>query len=398
MSTTWTSFLPFLAALQRNQNMPDDDDDSTPPVDQFGRVLASQGMPQAPGASQSNLASTAQQVQPQDSKGQLLIQLLQSGLQSSNSNQAQATNDDDDSKPPVDPTGLVGVVPGASQSNMQSDAIGNIVRSMTPGALPVYPPLQQAAAMSSKPNPQFERPDTVKADEQVARQRGQATQPPMSDAQRKAGFVIRVGIRRLLGSAPGDFGHHTYLEIPRLDQDGHPVYDTDGNVVYDSYGVLGQWDYKKGNGTTKNQQVMKDDVHFGKNGLQLRNEPKPGSDNNALYEIAVSPDQLAQLKAGAEHWSQWETTGDKCPSCGKDYKTGIPLKDPYGYNSNTWVYNMLVQNPAGRIEPPAEITQKALKSRDEGLALDILAPGWNVNDSSKEYYPGPRPVLPGKQK
>jgi len=73
MSTNFVSLLPFLKALQRNQNMPDDDDDSTPPVDQFGRVLPSQGNgvpPQsantgrsgdpgvAPGASQSNLAQT----------------------------------------------------------------------------------------------------------------------------------------------------------------------------------------------------------------------------------------------------------------------------------------------------------------------------------------------------
>src|SRR5215469_10043699 len=103
MSTNFVSLLPFLAALQRNQNMPDDDDDSTPPVDQLGSVLPSQGMPQAPGASQPNVASTAQQVQPQDSNGQLLMQLLESVLQSGNPNQVQTTDDDDDSKPPVDP-------------------------------------------------------------------------------------------------------------------------------------------------------------------------------------------------------------------------------------------------------------------------------------------------------
>jgi hypothetical protein len=141
---------------------------------------------------------------------------------------------------------------------------------------------------------------------------------------------------------------------------------------------------------------MKNDIHYGKDGLQIRNGPKPGSDNNALYEIAVTPEQLAALKAGAEHWSQWQTTGDKCPPCGKPYKTGIPVKDDGGYNSNTWVYNMLVQNPAGPIEPPAEITKQTLKSRNEGLALDIFAPGWAVNDSSKEYYPGLRPEQPGK--
>jgi hypothetical protein len=73
MSTNFVSLLPFLKALERNQNMQDDDDDSAPPVDQFGRVLPSQGdgvPPQsantgrsgdpgvAPGASQSSLAQT----------------------------------------------------------------------------------------------------------------------------------------------------------------------------------------------------------------------------------------------------------------------------------------------------------------------------------------------------
>lgn len=212
---------------------------------------------------------------------------------------------------------------------------------------------------------------------------GQATPLPVSDAQRRAGFVIHVGKRPWPRPFSEDGYYHTYLEIPRLDKDGHPVYDTNGNVVYDTFGVLGRWDDKKQEGTGDNQQVIKNDIHAKGKGFELRNEPEVGSDKNVLYEIAVTPDQLAQLKAGAEYWSQWQKTGDKCPSCGKDYVAGIPLIDG-GYNGNTWVYNMLTQNPAGCIEPPADLDKPENKNR---------LPGWR-NDSSKDYYPARRRVQP----
>jgi lysozyme family protein len=120
MSSMFTSLLPFLAALKR-QNMPSpqDEDGSNPPADQLDGsfTAARSGDPTAPtpaqakpawsgdpgaGAalapSQGNPASTAQQRQPQDNqlsdtKGQQLIQLLQSGLQGSNQSQLRTTLD-----------------------------------------------------------------------------------------------------------------------------------------------------------------------------------------------------------------------------------------------------------------------------------------------------------------
>jgi hypothetical protein len=68
----------------------------------------------------------------------------------------------------------------------------------------------------------------------------------------------------------------------------------------------------------------------------------------------------------------------------RDYVAGIPrIQD--GYNGNTWVYNMLVQNPAGRIEPPADL------SKPEN---EKLLPGWGRNDSAHDYYPARLRVQP----
>src|SRR5215472_5859672 len=55
MSTDWTSLLPFLAALQRNQNMPGDEDDSTRPADPTGGMAA--GGPASP--QQANSATVS---------------------------------------------------------------------------------------------------------------------------------------------------------------------------------------------------------------------------------------------------------------------------------------------------------------------------------------------------
>ena len=109
MSSMFTSLLPFLKALQRQDiTSPQDEDGSNPPADQLDSSFtpARSGDPTvglALALSQSNPASTAQQVQPQanqlsDTKGQQLMQLLQLGLQGNNQNQAPTTLD-----PPMRP-------------------------------------------------------------------------------------------------------------------------------------------------------------------------------------------------------------------------------------------------------------------------------------------------------
>lgn len=187
----------------------------------------------------------------------------------------------------------------------------------------------------------------------------QAQQQQVTAADRDAGNFIRVVKRPLLPGFPADLWYHTYLEIPRFEN---------GRFTgeYDSYGVLGEWDEKKNKGTSHNQQVLENDLHH-------RNEPKQGSNRNKAYEVPVTAEQREALRKGAIHWSKWKDTGDQCPSCGRHYVRGGPFSDP-AYNSNTWVYNMLIHNPAGRIEPPAAINKKD-------------APGRAVNDVGRDYYP-----------
>lgn len=153
--------------------------------------------------------------------------------------------------------------------------------------------------------------------------------------------TIIVGERALLRGWPANQFYHTYLSIPN------------GDGTMTTFGVLGQ--IENGKGTGHNQQVRAGDS---------RNGANPHSKRNHQYAILVSPAQLAALRQGASYWAN----GHTCPSCGTNYVAG-----PEGaYNSNTWVYNMLINNPAGRIEPPV---------------VARPAPGWNVNDAGANYYP-----------
>jgi hypothetical protein len=116
MSSMFTSLLPFLKALQRQDmaSPQDQDEDGYPPTDQLDSAYtparsgdpgptpaqataARSGGPVGAAVSplQGNSAKMAQQAQPQanqfsDTKGQQLMQLLQSGLQGSNPNPLQA--------------------------------------------------------------------------------------------------------------------------------------------------------------------------------------------------------------------------------------------------------------------------------------------------------------------
>jgi hypothetical protein len=82
MSSMFTSLLPFLAALKRQPSVPQDDDDSNAP-EQF------EGAEPVGGPSQNNTQSMAQQGMAQQTKGDLLAQILQSGLQGSDPNRAR---------------------------------------------------------------------------------------------------------------------------------------------------------------------------------------------------------------------------------------------------------------------------------------------------------------------
>jgi hypothetical protein len=128
-----------------------------------------------------------------------------------------------------------------------------------------------------------------------------------------------------------------------------------------TYGVLGEYD-KNGKGTGNNQQVLQDD---GRNGKLLSTK------HFHTYSISVSATQLSDIRQAAKYWA---TPGNTCPSCGANYNaSGLTGNAGGPYNSNTWVYNMLIQNPAGRIGPPP---------------IASPAPGWNVNDAGQNYYPG----------
>jgi hypothetical protein len=164
-----------------------------------------------------------------------------------------------------------------------------------------------------------------------------------------AGNFIRVGERPLLAGGGADHWYHTYLEIPE-------VKDGKWTGKFNTYGVLGD------EGGRKNQQVRANDH---------RNTDKLRSNRNFHYDVRVSAAQRVALEKGAQYWSHWELPGHQCPVCGSRYILGGPVSARGGYNSNTWVYNMLIHNPAGRIEPPAIRP----------------SPGWGVNDVGHNYYP-----------
>ncbi len=121
----------------------------------------------------------------------------------------------------------------------------------------------------------------------------------------------------------------------------HPTYikvvNEDGSA--DTYGILGERD-KNGNGTSKNQQVMKnDDRNYG-----------------SCRQCTTTQEQRDRLVDELNYWAS-PANRLNCPSCGKDYRQFFlnDLTSAFdGYNSNTFTYNMLSQDPAGSIAPPAE--------------------------------------------
>lgn len=172
--------------------------------------------------------------------------------------------------------------------------------------------------------------------------------PQFSVSASAQDYTIVVGERNLDRKWPLNHYYHTFLEIP------------DENGSMHTFGVLGERD-SNGKGTGNNQEVLEDD---GRNGKLLSTK------HFYTYSISVSAAQLSDIRQAAKYWA---TPGNTCPSCGTNYNaSGLTGNAGGPYNSNTWVYNMLIQNPAGRIEPPT---------------IASPAPGWNVNDAGHNYYP-----------
>jgi RHS repeat-associated protein len=200
-----------------------------------------------------------------------------------------------------------------------------------------------------KPQPQGQTTTriTVISDSNSSKTGGEVSasnQSSATPADMAVGNFVRVGERPLLPPFPADTWYHTYLALPIVE-------DGQWTGKFNTYGVLGD------PGTSDNQQVRSNDV---------RNGDKPGSDRNHQYDVRVTAAQRNALEKAAIHWTTYE-----CPSCGSHYIRGGPTSARGAYNSNTWVYNMLIHNTAGRIEPPAIVP----------------SPGWSVNDVRNDYYP-----------
>jgi hypothetical protein len=70
--------------------------------------------------------------------------------------------------------------------------------------------------------------------------------------------------------------------------------------------------------------------------------------------LVITDGQNDALVAGLDHWVGG--TGNVFPSCSENYRAWFPsgrLID--GYNSNSFVYDMLAHNPEGKIEPPPKV-------------------------------------------
>ena len=112
---------------------------------------------------------------------------------------------------------------------------------------------------------------------------------------------------------------------------------TDGGSTWHTYGILGD------QASTKNQIPRRDD---------------PRNSSNDCKNVSGTDCQIRKLMDGLEA-SYWSGT---CPSCGDDnYKAWVAtdLVDFFdGYNSNTYVYNMILgagMTPPGEPRAPLDL-------------------------------------------
>ena len=166
-----------------------------------------------------------------------------------------------------------------------------------------------------------------------------------TDADINSGTYVEVGFRRTQDWKTGHLANHAYIGVPELQ----------GNrwvVTY--YEVLGN------EHSSKNQEVRNSSDE---------QRHRPGT---TKFNLAVSPAQKEALLSRLKYFAD-KTEGNyshPCPSCGTRYHAIFP--EPW--NSNTFVYNMLIHNPAGRIEPP-----------QPPHAL-FGTPGYKVNAPNEHWY------------
>jgi hypothetical protein len=128
--------------------------------------------------------------------------------------------------------------------------------------------------------------------------------------------------------------HHTYIKIV----------DSTAPRGFHTYGVLGDLD-ANGRGTSGNQQARFD-----------RFDGNSGLPPDVCLACTTSLEQREALVAGLSYWVE----NPPCPSCGSNYRAFFPTSHGIdGYNSNTFKFNMLFQDPVGRIQPPLAFASNA---------------------------------------
>jgi hypothetical protein len=168
-------------------------------------------------------------------------------------------------------------------------------------------------------------PETANQQQSQAQQQ---QQPQQATAEDKAsGNFIEVGFRRTQDGRTLHMFNHAYIGIPDM-KNGIPT----GTMHY--YEVLGN------QGSTKNQQVRDSTA-------ENRHDETRAT---ATTFLKVTPAQKEALSQRLQYFSQHSGAAypHPCPSCSPRYHS----LEPAPWNSNTFVYNMLIHNPAGRIEPP----------------------------------------------
>lgn len=236
-------------------------------------------------------------------------------------------------RPPTTSAGLASGSYGAGAAPMRNFSNARAVMQEQPGSPTITP-------YGAAPQPPSTQPTSKKNHSKTPTNLA-------TDEDRTSGNYIEVGFRRTQDWKTGHLANHSYIGVPELKE---------GKWVMTYYEVLGD------EHSTKNQEVRNTtgDRHIEAN-------------DKGKYLLGVSPAQKEALLSRLRYFADNKSNAysHPCPSCGSRYHAIFP--EPW--NSNTFVYNMLIHNPAGRIEPP-----------EPPHAL-FGTPGYKVNAPNEQWYP-----------